>query len=169
MTTAIPFSSIKVLSFDIYGTLIDWETGIYSCLLASPLSPHLPSTRHQTLSEFEVIEHEVQSQNPSLRQRDVSAECVRRYAKQLDTSWALSEADVEAAAEAFAESIGSWPAFEDTVDAIKRLGARFKLVPLSNIDRGSWEATLRGPLKGCRFDAVYTAEDIGKTRKARTL
>jgi len=105
-----------------------------------------------------------------MKQSGVNAEVVRRYAVKLglvkdegkkEGDGEGRKGEIEAAAVAFGESIGEWPAFPDTVAAMKRLGERFKLVPLSNIDRASFERSLRGPLRGCRFDAVYTAEDIG--------
>ncbi|GAB7350898.1 hypothetical protein MBLNU459_g1412t1 [Dothideomycetes sp. NU459] len=160
----IPFKSVRVLSFDIYGTLIDWEGGIYKSLQASPLGPHLPSTRKRVLEGFEDCERAVQAEAPSLRQSDVNAEAVRRYAGQLGVVAAgkVSAAEVERGAVEFGASIGSWPAFPDSVAAMQRLAAAgFKLVPLSNIDKVSWAGTMAGPLEGCVFDAVYTAEDIG--------
>lgn len=163
-SSSIPFKHIRVLSFDIYGTLIDWEGGIYQSLQSSPLGPYLPSTRHQVLEEFENFEREVQTEQPSQLQSLVNAEAVRRYAAQLNlvSSGKVSSSDVEAGAVKFGNSIGSWPAFPDTVAAIQKLSALgFKLVPLSNIDRESFSQSLAGPLKGCRFDAVYTAQDIG--------
>lgn len=160
MASEIPFKDIRVLSFDIYGTLIDWETGIYEGLKSSPLGPHLPSSRKQTLEEFENLELSVQGENPTKRQSWVNAEVVRRYARQLKLD-SSSEQEIDEAAVKFGDSIGSWPAFPDTVAAIQKLQQRYKLVPLSNIDRDSFAGSLAGPLKGCRFDAVYTAEDIG--------
>ena len=165
MTSEIPFKDIRVLSFDIYGTLIDWETGIYEGLRTSPLGPYLPSGRQQTLEEFEDIERAVQRENPTQRQSAANAEVVRRYARQLGlVPDRLSEQQVDEAAVEFGRSIGAWPAFPDTVAAIQKLQQRYKLVPLSNIDRASFASSLAGPLKGCRFDAVYTAEDIGRFR-----
>lgn len=162
MTSDIPFKNIRLLSFDIYGTLIDWESGIYSGLQSSPLGPYLPSTRHETLQQFENLERDQQKSRPTQRQGDVNAEVVRRYARQLGLVLdRLSEQEVDEAAVKFGASIGSWAAFPDTVDAIVRLGKRFKLVPLTNVDRDNFGRTLSGPLKGCRFDAAYTAEDIG--------
>lgn len=160
----IPFKQIRVLSFDIYGTLIDWESGIYQSLQSSPLGPYLPNTRQQTLEEFENFEREVQSEQPSELQSVVNAEAVRRYARHLDliSSGKVSETELESGAVKFGNSIGSWPAFSDTVAAIQKLSAAgFKLVPLSNIDRASFSQSLAGPLKGCHFDAAYTAQDIG--------
>ncbi len=57
--------------------------------------------------------------------------------------------------------VGKWPAFADTVEAMKRLGKYYKLIALSNIDEKSFDGTLTGPLKDVKFDGVYIAEDIG--------
>jgi 2-haloalkanoic acid dehalogenase type II len=73
----------------------------------------------------------------------------------------LSQDEVDTASKDYGAKIGQYPAFSDTVEAIQKLGKRFKLIPLSNVDRGSFSQTLEGPLKGCRFDAIYTAQDIG--------
>ena len=62
----------------------------------------------------------------------------------------------------FGGSVGTWPAFGDSVEALKRLqNAAKKLVILSNVDNESLMQTLNGPLAGVVFDAVYTAQDIG--------
>lgn len=54
-----------------------------------------------------------------------------------------------------------WLAFPDTVDALRRLGRHYKLVVLSNVDRGSFEATDAGPLEGVRFDGIIAAQEVG--------
>ena len=61
----------------------------------------------------------------------------------------------------FGDSVGSWPAFPDTVDALEKLGKTYKLVVLSNVDRDSFSNTNVGPLGGVKLDAILTAEDIG--------
>lgn len=162
MTSQINWPSIKALSFDIYGTLIDWESGIYNAARASALGPHLPD-RAATLSGIDAHDVAVQAENPTMLQSDVIAEGFRRFARDLGVVDAgkLSQADVDAAASEYGAKIGEYPAFEDTVEAIRSLGKRFKLVPLSNVDRASFGRTLQGPLEGCRFDAVYTAQDVG--------
>ena len=58
-------------------------------------------------------------------------------------------------------SIGKWPAFPDTVRALKDLQRYYKLVPLTNCDNVSFQATLDGPLREIKFDATYVAENIG--------
>ncbi|KAI9877725.1 MAG: hypothetical protein M1830_003000 [Pleopsidium flavum] len=131
-------TSFKLLSFDIYGTLIDWETGITTAL--RPLTSRLPSsnplkTNHLALGQaFNKTETAIQREQPD---------------------------DDDDEATTFAASIGSWPAFPDTVAAMQTLAKHYKLVPLSNVDRASFSKTLAGPLQGVRFDAVYTAQDIG--------
>lgn len=61
------------------------------------------------------------------------------------------------AAEAFGNSVGHWATFLDTVDALYRLGKHYKLVVLSNVDKGSFKAINAGPLTGVKFDRVITA------------
>lgn len=163
----VPWTDIKALSFDIYGTLIDWETAIYAAFQASALGPHVRD-RAEVMALMSRHERAVQAEHPTMRQRDVIAEGMRRAAAELGLvaapgggGGALTQAQVDASAREYGGKIGSYPAFADTVAAIRRLGARYRLVPLTNVDRESWAATLGGPLDGCRFDAVYTAEDIG--------
>ncbi|KAJ9630729.1 hypothetical protein H2203_001253 [Taxawa tesnikishii (nom. ined.)] len=162
MSSTIPWKDFTVLSFDIYGTLIDWESGIYNNLTSSPLGPYLPSTRKEVLENFENYERAVQSETPTLKQAQIQERCLQRYAKDLNVVPSkLSEEQVNSAAKAFGDSLGTWPAFPDSVKATKRLGKHYKLVPLSNIDRGSFSQTNAGPLEGLHFDAIYTAEDVG--------
>ncbi|KAF2248290.1 HAD-like protein [Trematosphaeria pertusa] len=62
---------------------------------------------------------------------------------------------------AFGDSVGKWPVFPDTVEALKRLSKVYKLVVLSNVDNTSFSASNAGPLQGFQFDAALTAQDIG--------
>lgn len=75
----------------------------------------------------------------------------------LDTS----DPTIKSQAETFGESVGSWPAFPDTVDAMQRLGKHYRLIPLSNVDRASFKQTSGGPLADIDFWRTYVAEDIG--------
>ncbi|KAL8814156.1 MAG: hypothetical protein Q9223_006597, partial [Gallowayella weberi] len=67
----------------------------------------------------------------------------------------------------FGESVGDWPAFPDTLDALQRLRKYFKLVVLSNTDAVSFAATNREQLPGIEFDAVLTAQEIGSYKPER--
>jgi 2-haloalkanoic acid dehalogenase type II len=158
--------SYKLLSFDIYGTLINWEEGIYSSLL--PLlsklpssSPHHPSnntpsqTRHFLLSEYTKLEQSIQKEEPTLTYPLVLTKIYTQLAASLSIPITSEEATT------FGSTIGSWPAFPDTVSAMQKLSKYYKLVVLSNVDKSSFSRTLSGPLSGVHFDAIYTAEDIG--------
>ncbi len=68
---------------------------------------------------------------------------------------------VRSDAQTFGESIDQWQPFPDTVNAMKRLGKHYKLVPLSNVDKASFRKTCAGPLNGVPFWRVYVAEEIG--------
>lgn len=105
----------------------------------------------------------VQKEHPTWRQTEIIAEGLRRYARELKIveNGHLTEEQIDQSAKEYGSKIGEYPAFEDSVRAMQALGKHYKLVPLSNVDRGSFGKTLDGPLKGCHFDAIYTAEDIG--------
>jgi 2-haloalkanoic acid dehalogenase type II len=162
MSSPIDWLSVKALSFDIYGTLVDWESGIYNAARSSTIGDYLPS-RTETLNGIDEHDVKVQAQNPTMLQSEVIAEGFRRFVQDLGlvAEGKVTQADVDQAAKDYGAKIGEYPAFEDTVAAIQSLGKRFKLIPLSNVDRSSFSQTLAGPLKGCHFDAIYTAQDIG--------
>lgn len=163
MTDALPWKQIKALSFDIYGTLVDWENGIAQAARATALGPYLPKDHKELMLSIERHDTTVQKEYPTMKQTGIIAEGLRRYAKELKIveDGHLSQDQVEQAAKTYGGKIGEYPAFKDTVAAIQSLRKRYKLIPLSNVDRESFQVTLDGPLKGINFDAIYTAEDIG--------
>jgi 2-haloacid dehalogenase len=143
----------KVLSFDCYGTLIDWETGIWNAL--QPLFAANASTlsREQALADFGTIEPVVEHEHPNLLYRDLLAKVHGTMA----SHWKMkSSATFDTA---FGHSIPDWPAFPDTRDALAWLKQHYRLVILSNVDRQSFAAT--NVKLGVTFDAICTAEDIG--------
>ena len=144
----------KVLTFDCYGTLIDWETGIWDAL--QPLimeGGEAAVTREAALSAFAKWEAHHEHASPGLRYPDLLAKVHRSMAESLGlpTSDALDEA--------FGASVPLWPAFADTADALRILKRRYRLVILSNVHREGFAASNRK--LGVAFDAVYIAEDIG--------
>lgn len=161
--TSIPWTRIKALSFDIYGTLVDWENGIASSIRETALGPYLPESHRQLMIDIEKHDTTVQREHPTMPQSEIIAEGLRRYATELEVvkDGKLTQNQVNEAAIQYGSKIGEYPAFPDTVQAIKKLGKHYKLIPLSNVDHASFSRTLSGPLSGCHFDAVYTAEDIG--------
>ena len=156
-------TSFKVLSFDIYGTLVDWESSIIKQLLSlnsqSPKPSDYASQEGQTAlaQKFNHYEHKIQVEQPTLRYDKVLTEAYYLIAK--DFSIDVTD-DVKANAATFGD-ISTWSAFPDSVDAMRRLSGYYKLIPLSNVDRTSFQKTATGPLKGVLFWRTYLAEDIG--------
>ncbi len=142
-----------VLSFDCYGTLIDWETGLHAALEPLLHAGRVTLARDAVLAEFARHEAAQQSASPSLRYPELLTEVHRRLARQWDVR--LPEAEHAA----FGRSVPGWPAFPDTAAALGYLKRHYKLVILSNVDRASFAGSNRQ--LGVSFDAVCTAEDIG--------
>jgi 2-haloalkanoic acid dehalogenase type II len=142
-----------VLSFDCYGTLIDWESGIVSAL-APWLEAHgVAAERERILAAFASAEAPQQQATPGMLYRDLLAEVhgavAQRFGLQPDP----------AAARAFGASIEHWPAFADSPKALAYLKQHYQLVILSNVDRASFLHSNRR--LGVAFDAIHTAEDVG--------
>lgn len=153
------FDGFAVLSFDCYGTLVDWETGLLAALAPLLAAAPRPVEPEAALETFARAEAEVEQHHPTLRYRDVLAAVHRRLAEE----WgAATNASLDAA---FGRSAGEWPVFPDTRAALQALKARFKLAVLSNVDRENFART--APRLGVSFDAVYTAEDIGSYKPDR--
>ena len=144
-------TDFKVLSFDCYGTLIDWETGLWSSL--QPLLATSRIDRETALAAFGRVEPEQEHETPTLPYREILA---RVHAK-LAAHWNLKSTD--AMDRAFGLSVGAWPPFPDTIDALAYLKRHYKLVILSNVDRQNFAAT--NNLLRVDFDTICTAEDIG--------
>ncbi|KAI4727664.1 haloacid dehalogenase [Aureobasidium sp. EXF-10728] len=151
-------TDFKLLSFDVYGTLIDWETGVIKALqpLLSKNKKTDTYTRKDLLEIYHHHEASQQQKTPDLSYCDLLATIHPAIAADLKCG-----SPTEAENKAFGDSVGKWPAFPDTVDALVRLAKHYKLVVLSNIDRNSFSATNSGPLQGFSFDAIITAQDIG--------
>lgn len=142
------FRQFEALTFDCYGTLIDWETG-----LLATLQPLLRSYG-QNLKDSKILEMygelEPQAQNPYRLYRAVLAEVVRGFGERL--GFPVSPAE----AESLAESLKNWTPFPDTVPALERLKRDYKLAIISNTDDDLFVGTARH-LK-VSFDQVVTAE-----------
>ncbi|MDT7784358.1 MAG: 2-haloacid dehalogenase [Pseudonocardiales bacterium] len=145
-------TKFQALSFDCYGTLIDWESG-----LAAVLSPWARS-EGLSLSDEELLlaysSHEAAVEAEAFRlYPDVLAEAFRRTGAQLgrpvSAEWAAR----------LGASVPDWPAFLDSADALARLASRYQLIILSNVHRAGFAGSNRW-LRG-DFAAIITAEDVG--------
>ena len=148
------FSDYRVLTLDCYGTLIDWERGIWDAF--QPIlteNKRLDLPKASVLQQFASLESKQQSVAPKMRYSSVLQTVHAQFApdNQLATTDEMNQQ--------FAESIADWPPFPDSSDALRSLQSRYKLVILSNVDRAGFAASNRK--LSVEFDAIYTAEDIG--------
>ena len=144
-------SDFKALSFDCYGTLIDWETGLTEAL--RPLQERSARRAEQLLDAYGPVEHEVEVEHPELRYSELLQKVHERLCDRLRV-----ERDAAEAA-ALGESVASWPAFPDSTEALSYLKGHFKLIILSNVDRASFAGS--NQRLAIEFDHIFTAEDIG--------
>ncbi|MAT97409.1 MAG: haloacid dehalogenase type II [Anaerolineaceae bacterium] len=151
-------TDFKMLTFDCYGTLIDWESGMVAGL--APLTERLDRklTRNEILEAHARFESSQQVQTPTRRYQELLATVYRRLAEE----WGVSVGWDECVA--YGRSIQNWPAFPDSVEALRYLKQHYKLVILSNVDNESFAAS--NEKLGVAFDAIYTAEDIGSYKPA---
>ncbi|MEM7801129.1 MAG: HAD family hydrolase, partial [Chloroflexota bacterium] len=140
----------KVLTFDCYGTLIDWESGMIKGL--APLTDRLSTEldRDTILEAHGRHEAAQQLQTPSMYYDDILSIVYRRLAEEwgLTVTWE--------ACEKYGASVKDWPAFPDSPDALAYLKEHYKLVILSNVDQRSFAAS--NAKLGVEFDAIYTAQ-----------
>jgi 2-haloacid dehalogenase len=142
------WSQFQVLTFDCYGTLIDWETGIVRAV--RQVFPELPQSDAEILVLYSELEPLAQSSGfQSYRKvlRTVLAEMAARFGREVNEPDALSA------------SIAHWVPFSDTVPALKRLQKKFRLGVISNIDNDLFASSAKR--LEVSFTDVITAEQVG--------
>src|SRR5215510_5306536 len=149
---AMKLTDFKLLTFDCYGTLIDWESGMITGL--APLTDRLTRklTHNEILEAHARHESMQQRQTPTKLYRDILAIVYRRLAEE----WGLPVDWNECIR--YGNSIKNWSPFPDSVEALKYLKQHYKLVILSNVDHASFAESNKK--LGVDFDALYTAEAI---------
>jgi 2-haloacid dehalogenase len=148
----LDFTRFKVLTFDCYGTLIDWETGIFSALRPI-LAAHEKKITDSTLLEL-YSELELKAERGEfLRYRDVLQSVVRGFGERLGFS------PTETEVRSLPESLANWQPFPDTVEALRALKNRYRLAVISNVDDDLFAST--APKLGVAFDHVITAQQAG--------
>ena len=146
-------TDFDALTFDCYGTLIDWERGIVAAFRPWLTQQGVDADDDRILDAFSRAEGPEQEATPGLRYPDLLA----RVHATMSREFGL-EPD-PGAGRAFGASVGAWPAFPDSADALGYLKRHYKLVILSNVDRGSFALSNRK--LGVAFDLICTAEDVG--------
>ncbi len=114
-------TDFQAITFDCYGTLIDWETGILRCLRPWAKTAGIDADDQQLLQAFNRAEAACEIISPTALYPDILRDVHREIAAQFDTE--SNDAD----AERLARSVGNWPPFADTVPALERLKRDFKL------------------------------------------
>ena len=146
----------EVLSFDCYGTLVDWESGIISGLRPVLGSHGVEATDDEILDLHARTEHGLQATSKKgayLKYRDVLGEEVREAGRR----WGFDPSPSEV--QALPDSVRYWLPFPDTVNALRALKGRYRLAIISNIDDGLFALTAR--YLEVEFDYIVTAEQAG--------
>ncbi len=152
------FANFTHLTFDCYGTLIDWETGILAA--AAPiLRRHGVSMEDAQIMGLYAQYEAEQEAGPYQRYRNVLRGVMAGIASELD--FTPSELDLNA----LPDSVGRWPPFPDTVEALTRLKTHYKLVIVSNIDDAMFAETAK--LLRVEFDDIITAQQVGSYKPSR--
>jgi len=140
-----------LITFDCYGTLIDWETGIYEAFRREAAKRGLSFSRDAVISAYLAAEKEAEA-GPYRPYREVLCQSARKAASTL--GWELSSERMDF----LAESLPGWLPFPDTNPALERLSSRYHLGILSNID----DALLAETMSHFKvsFEIIVTAEQV---------
>jgi 2-haloacid dehalogenase len=148
----LDFRRFDVITFDCYGTLIDWETGILNALRPMREAAGLRASDREVLEAYALLESTLES-GDYLLYRDV----LRGVMRGLSQRFAVPAEAVDL--DAIANSLPSWPLFPDTIDSLRRLKQHCKLAVVSNTDDDLFAQTAR--TLQVPFDWVITAEQVG--------
>ena len=148
----MPLESIRLITFDCYGTLIDWENGMLAALRP------LLSRDGRSVSDLHILElyGEIEAEleaGPYLPYRQVLAQAAREIGLRLGIKVSSEEGSE------FAESLTGWKPFIDTLPALQSLARRFRLGIISNVDDDLFAET-RKQLAAVEFDFVVTAQQM---------
>jgi 2-haloacid dehalogenase len=149
----VRLTDFEALSFDCYGTLIDWETGIADQLRPWAQAAGKAPDDEVLLGGFAEQEARWERDHPDLVYPQILAGSMRTLGEQLGIP--VGDGD----AEGFGASVPQWPAFPDSHDALASLQRHFTLIVLSNVDRASFAGS--NHRLGVSFDRIITAEDVG--------
>jgi 2-haloalkanoic acid dehalogenase type II len=146
-------SDFSTLTFDCYGTLIDWESGILAALAPWRRRARIAADDEMLLAAFGEVESATEAAQPKLIYSDLLAEVQKTLGQRFGAPASETEA------KAFGASVKDWPAFPDSAESLAYLKRHYKLVILSNVDRASFGHSARK--LGVDFDLVVTAQDVG--------
>ncbi len=147
----------KTITFDCYGTLVDWEAGIGEAFRQAAAADGMELERASIISAYHEVEPQIQATH-FRPYREVLGEAARHVAHRL--GWELAPAK----AGFLAESLPDWPVFSETRPALQRLKSRLGIAILSNVDDDLLQATSRRI--GVDFDWTVTAQQVRSYKPA---
>lgn len=145
------YDDYELVTFDCYGTLIDWEKGIVSAIKPVLQTHGMVLIDEAILAMYARLESQAEA-GAFKPYRKVLRQVMTDLGRELEVDFTASEL------ECLADSVGEWPPFADTMEALKVLKSRYKLAILSNIDQDLIAKTL--PNLGVEFDWIVTAQDV---------
>lgn len=154
----LDFDRFQWISFDCYGTLIDWETGIAEAVAPVLASHGIRKSRAEILAIFADVEPRVQRAG-YLEYRRV----LRRVMALIGRELGFQPSESELAC--LADALPDWPVFPDSVEALRALQSRFKLAVISNVDDDLFAGTAEA--LGIDFEVVVTAQQVRRYKPSR--
>lgn len=153
----LAFDAFEALTFDCYGTLIDWETGLWEAL--QPIFTHhgMSIAQEPVLELYGTLEAAAE-RGPYLPYRAVLRTVLMGMGARL--GFVPTAAELER----FADSVAAWPAFPDSAQALQALHTRYKLAIVSNVDDDLFAGSARR--LQVPFDAVITAQQVQSYKPA---
>lgn len=143
--------SVRLITFDCYGTLIDWETGMLAALRPLFCRNGKVVSDKKLLEVYGETEAEIEA-GPYQRYRTVLSETVQAMGRELDVNISAHDG------RQFAASVPLWEPFPDTVACLQALARRYKLGIISNVDDDLFAGTQKK--LGVKFDLIVTAEQV---------
>ena len=148
--TDLDYGAFDALTFDCYGTLIDWEAGL---LAAFRTVVPVDRAADEALLEAYAAEEASMEAGPYRRYREIAGSCIARAAQDHGTDVGPEDED------RLGGTVADWPAFPDSHDALERLKRRYRLGVLTNCDDDLFTAS--NARLGVEFDWVVTAQQVG--------
>ena len=148
----LDFNRYEWISFDCYGTLVDWETGISDAVARVFARHSVRRAKDEILAMFSDAEPKVQSSGEFLKYRRVLRDVLEIMA------WGASIRLPRTEADSLSDSLPDWPVFPDATDALRIMQGKYKLAIISNVDDDLFAGTAAN--LGIAFDAVITSQQV---------
>lgn len=152
MSDMFDISTFEVLSFDCFGAMIDWETGIHSAISPILEAHGVKISRDEILESYGNIEAKLE-QGSYLPYREILQRAMTDIGAKFSIK--LNSFETDSLLDSFAE----WPPFSDTVESLRKLKSKYTLAIISNVDNELFKLTSRK--LEIKFDWITTAEEVG--------